>query len=232
MGFTGMLIVAVLVFIVPTFEKMFTQFGGELPLPTQVIVSASHGMLWVGPVGAVVGGVGIAMFRRGLRASPRLRLGFDRLKLRLPVFGKLLVKIAVGRFARNLSTLLAAGVGVIQALDVVGETTGNAVVAAVTKDLQASVRDGQPMSAPLRDHPIFPEMVTQMIEVGEESGQISQMLDKVADFFDREVNSATEALTSSLEPIMLAVMGVVVGSMVICLYLPMFTIFSHIEGSK
>jgi type IV pilus assembly protein PilC len=118
----------------------------------------------------------------------------------------------------------------MRALAVVGETTGNEVINAAMKDVQAAVRDGQTMSSALRKHSIFPEMVTQMIEVGEESGQISQMLDKVADFYDREVDSAAESLTASIEPIMVLVMGGVVGGMVICLYLPMFTIYQNIQS--
>jgi type IV pilus assembly protein PilC len=151
-------------------------------------------------------------------------------KLKLPVFGPLLRKLAMSRFSRNLGLLLNVGVPVMQALSVVGETTGNEVINAAMKDVQAAVRDGQPMSSAMRHHKIFPEMVTQMVEVGEESGQISQMLDKVADFYDREVDSAAESLTASIEPIMVLVMGTVVGGMVICLYLPMFTIYQNIQS--
>ncbi len=216
----------------PIFEKMFHQLGGELPLPTQIIVQhqPQH----------VCGSCPLACRGRGDRhgrssagncaASPRFRLAFDRLKLRLPVFGPLFTKIAISRFSRNLGTLLDVGVPVMQALDVVGATTGNAVITEAMDDLQAAVRDGQAMSARLREHKIFPPMVTQMIEVGEESGQISQMLDKVADFYDREVDSAAESLTASIEPIMVLVMGVVVGGMVVCLYLPMFSIYQNIQS--
>jgi type IV pilus assembly protein PilC len=230
--FSAVLIAGVLIFIVPIFQKMFGQLGGSLPLPTQILVTVSHTMLWSGPIFIAVAVAGTALFRRALRRRPALRLRFDRLKLRLPVFGSLLSKIAISRFSRNLGTLLGVGVPVMQSLDVVGATTGNAVIAEAMKDLQASVRDGQPMSAPLANHPIFPQMVRQMIEVGEESGQISQMLDKVADFYDREVDSAAESLTASIEPIMVLVMGAVVGSMVVCLYLPMFTIYQHIQGAQ
>jgi type IV pilus assembly protein PilC len=226
------MITGVLIFIVPIFEKMFAQLGGQLPLPTQIIVTASHTLLWSGPltvavlVGATIG------TKRVLHASPAFRLRFDRLKLRLPVFGPLFTKIAISRFSRNLGTLLGVGVPVLQALDVVGATTGNAVISEAMKDLQGSVRDGQPMSAPLHKHKVFPRMVTQMIEVGEESGQISQMLDKIADFYDREVDSAAESLTASIEPIMVVLMGGIVGSMVVCLYLPMFSIYQHIQGAS
>jgi type IV pilus assembly protein PilC len=123
------------------------------------------------------------------------------------------------------------GVPVMQALTVVGETTGNEVINLAMQDVQSAVRDGNPKSSAMRHHKIFPTMVTQMIEVGEESGQISQMLDKVADFYDREVDSAAESLTASIEPIMVLVMGAVVGGMVICLYLPMFTIYQNIQGN-
>ncbi|HKT04243.1 MAG TPA: type II secretion system F family protein [Rugosimonospora sp.] len=232
LAFSGLMITAVLVFIVPVFEKMFKQLGGQLPLPTQVIVSVSHAMVWIGPILLVLGIGGTFAYRELVRRKPALRLAVDRLKLRLPVFGPLFTKIAIGRFSRNLGTLLGVGVPVMQALGVVGATTGNAVVSAAMADLQASVRDGQPMSVPLRQHKIFPRMVTQMIEVGEESGEISKMLDKVADFYDREVDSAAEALTASIEPIMVLFMGVVVGGMVICLYLPMFSVYQHIGGAQ
>jgi type IV pilus assembly protein PilC len=147
------------------------------------------------------------------------------------VFGKLFTKIALARFSRNLGTLLSVGVPIMQALDVVGGTTGNAVVAEAMKDVKNAVRDGQPISAPLERHPLFPAMVTQMMEVGEESGQISAMLEKVADFYDREVEASTESLTAAIEPIMVVVMGAIIGVMVICLYLPMFTIYQNIEGA-
>jgi type IV pilus assembly protein PilC len=230
--FTTLLITGVLVFIVPIFEGMFKQLGGQLPVPTRVIVTASHSLVWSGPLLLVVAVAGTVLLRRELRRRPALRLAFDRLKLRLPVFGTLFTKIAISRFARNLGTLLGVGVPVMQALDVVGATTGNAVIAEAMKDLQASIRDGQPMSAPLRKHTVFPRMVTQMIEVGEESGQLSQMLDKVADYYDREVDSAADSLTASIEPIMVVLMGTIVGSMVVCLYLPMFTIYQNIQGAQ
>jgi type IV pilus assembly protein PilC len=230
--FSFVMIAAVLMFIVPIFEKMFRQLGGQLPLPTQVIVSASHGLAWAGPLLLIVVGTGVAILRRELRRRPALRLLFDRAKLRVPVFGPLFGKIAISRFSRNLGTLLSVGVPVLRALEVVGETTGNAVVTEAMKDLQNSVRDGQPMSTPLSKHVVFPRMVTQMVEVGEESGQISQMLDKVADFYDREVDTAAESLTAAIEPIMVLFMGVIVGSMIVCLYLPMFTIYQNIQGAQ
>ncbi|WP_305789613.1 type II secretion system F family protein [Symbioplanes lichenis] len=231
LGFTFVLIAAVLIFIVPIFEDMFKNLGGQLPAITQFLVDTSHNMGWIGPL--VIGaGIAIAsVHKRQLRASDEYRLFVDRTKLRMPVFGSLFSKLAMSRFSRNLGLLLNVGVPVMQALAVVGETTGNEVINMAMKDVQSAVRDGQPMSSAMRHHKIFPEMVTQMIEVGEESGQISQMLDKVADFYDREVDSAAESLTASIEPIMVLVMGAVVGGMVICLYLPMFTIYQNIQSN-
>jgi type IV pilus assembly protein PilC len=188
-------------------------------------------MYWFGPLFLTAAIVGTVVFKRELRTRPPFRLAVDRFKLRLPVFGSLFRKLAMSRFSRNLGILLSVGVPVMQALAVVGETTGNAVINRAMQDVQAAVRDGQPMSSALRLHSVFPEMVTQMIEVGEESGQISQMLDKIADFYDREVDSAAESLTASIEPIMVLFMGTIVGAMVICLYLPMFTIYQNIQSS-
>ncbi|MEV6299584.1 type II secretion system F family protein [Actinoplanes sp. NPDC051861] len=231
LGFTFVLIAGMLIFIVPIFEGMFKSLGGELPAITQFLVTTSHNMGWIGPLVLSIGIGSTVAYKRKHRSSADFRLKVDQLKLRMPVFGSLFRKLAMSRFARNLGLLLNVGVPVMQALSVVGETTGNEVINAAMKDVQATVRDGQPMSTALRNHPIFPEMVTQMIEVGEESGQISQMLDKVADFYDREVDSAAESLAASIEPIMVLVMGAVVGGMVICLYLPMFTIYQNIQSS-
>jgi len=230
--FSLLMISGVLIFIVPIFQKMFSSLGGKLPLPTQILVTLSNQMLWIAPLSITVGVLGTIGFKRKLHDDYAWRLAFDKFKLRMPVFGKLLIKIAISRFSRNLGTLLAVGVPIMQALDIVGATTGNAVIGEAMKDVAASVRDGQPMSAPLVRHPIFPAMVTQMLEVGEETGQVSAMLDKVADFYDHEVEVATESLTAAIEPVMVVVMGGLVGSMVICLYLPMFTIYQNIQGAN
>jgi type IV pilus assembly protein PilC len=231
-AFSLLMITAVLAFIVPIFERMFKQLGGQLPLPTRVLVVASHQMYWLLPLLAAIGIAVTVFVKRKLRTDYNWRLAFDRFKLRAPVFGSLFTKIAISRFSRNLGTLLSVGVPVMQALDVVGGTTGNAVITEAMKDVAGSVRDGQPMSAPLARHPIFPPMVVQMMEVGEETGQISAMLDKVADFYDHEVETATESLTAAIEPVMVVVMGGIVGGMVVCLYLPMFTIYQHIQGAS
>jgi type IV pilus assembly protein PilC len=231
LAFTFVMIAAMLIFIVPIFEQMFKNLGGELPAITQFLVDMSHNMWWIGPLVLIVGISAAITYKRQIRRSADFRLKVDKVKLGLPVFGPLAAKLAMSRFSRNLGLLLNVGVPVMQALAVVGETTGNEVITIAMRDVQSAVRDGQPMSSAMRRHKVFPEMVTQMIEVGEESGQISQMLDKVADFYDREVDSAAESLTASIEPIMVLVMGAVVGGMVICLYLPMFSIYHNIQGN-
>jgi type IV pilus assembly protein PilC len=231
-AFSILMLAGVLIFIVPVFEHMFASLGGQLPLPTRILVGLSHQMWWIAPGTVITGVVGTKWFRGKLRTDESWRLAFDKFKLRMPVFGKLFTKIAISRFARNLGTLLAVGVPVMQALDIVGATTGNAVIGEAMKDVQKSVRDGQPMSAPLEQHPIFPTMVTNMMQVGEETGQVSSMLDKVSDFYDHEVETATESLTAAIEPLMVVVMGALIGAMVVCLYLPMFTIYQHIQGAQ
>ena len=231
-AFSILMLVGVLVFIVPVFEHMFANLHGKLPLPTQILVTVSHEIWWILPlvVGIVI--TATSWFRKKLHNDPAWRLAFDRFKLRLPVFGNLFTKIAISRFARNLGTLLHVGVPVLQALDIVGATTGNAVIAEAMDDVKRSVRDGQTMSAPLERHAIFPAMVTNMMQVGEETGQMSAMLDKVSDFYDHEVEAATESLTAAIEPLMVVVMGAIIGVMVVCLYLPMFTIYQHIQGAS
>ncbi len=152
----------------------------------------------------------------------------DKLRLRTPVFGTLYSKLAISRWARNLGTLVAVGVPLLEALEIVGGTSGSAVITEAMVDVGAAVREGNQVSGPLSKHPLFPTMVVQMLEVGEETGQVTEMLDKTADYYDREVQTATESLTSALEPLMVVVMGAVIGVMVVCLYLPMFTIYQHI----
>ena len=221
----------VILFIVPIFEKMFKNLGGKLPLPTQILVTLSHNMLWILPVVLIGTFAGFRAFRKAVQTNASFRLKVDRFKLRLPVFGALFTKLAISRWARNLGTLLAVGVPIIQALDVVGGTSGSAVINEAMIEVRDSVRLGGQMAAPLAKHPLFPSMVVQMIEVGEETGQITDMLDKVADYYDREVETATEALTSALEPLLVVLLGAVIGVMVICLYMPMFSIYQHIQSN-
>ena len=220
----------VVIFIVPIFEKMFEQLGGELPLPTQTLVVLSHNAYWAIPTALVVAAVLLRSYRKGMQNSPAFRLKSDTFKLKLPVFGTLFKKLAIARWARNFGTLLAVGVPVIQALDIVGGTAGNSLIGQAMADVRDSVRTGTTIAKPMGKHDIFPSMVVQMLEVGEETGQTSEMLAKVADYYDQEVETATDSLTSALEPLLVVLMGVVIGTMVICLYLPMFTIYQNIGG--
>jgi type IV pilus assembly protein PilC len=228
--FSLLLGTGVIIFIVPIFEKMFEGLGGKLPLPTQVMVVLSHNMWWAGPLILTVVIGGMKLFRKQVRDNYGFRLKVDRLKLKLPVFGALFTKLAISRWSRNLGTLLGVGVPIIQALDVVGGTAGNAVITEAMDDVKAAVRVGMQMSGPLSRNPLFPPMVVQMLEVGEETGQVTEMLDKVADFYDHEVETATDSLTSAMEPLLVVLLGAVIGTMVICLYLPMFSIYQHIQG--
>ncbi|HYO17291.1 MAG TPA: type II secretion system F family protein, partial [Dermatophilaceae bacterium] len=202
----------VIVFIVPIFEKMFADLGGALPLPTQVMVNLSHNMWWAAPLILITAVVCRHFFRRAVRTNDSFRLKVDRVKLRMPVFGPLATKLAISRWARNLGSLLGVGVPIIQALDVVGDTSGNAVVTEAMHDVRSAVRVGLQMSGPLSRNPLFPPMVVQMLEVGEETGQITEMLDKVADFYDHEVQTATDSLTSTMEPLLVVLLGSVIGT--------------------
>lgn len=219
---------AVIVFIVPIFQRMFTSLGGSLPLPTQIMVDLSHNFIWLGPTLVVLAFVALSLYRRQTKASYSFRLRTDRIKLKLPVFGVLFSKIAISRWARNLGTLVSVGVPLLEALEIVGGTSGSAVITEAMGQVGAAVREGKQVSVPLARIPLFPTMVVQMLEVGEETGQVTDMLDKTADYYDAEVQSATESLTSALEPLMVVIMGAVIGVMVVCLYLPMFTIYQHI----
>lgn len=228
-GISALLVTIMLIFVVPTFAAMFEDLGGELPLPTKVLVFMSSQAKILVPLGIVLGIIGFTVYKKARAASAEARLRTDKVKLKLPVFGGLFQKIALSRFSRTLSLLLRAGVPVLQALDIVADATGNEVLGRAALDVKDSVRSGESMSAPLEDHGVFPPMVVQMISVGEDTGALDAMLDKIADFYDQEVESTTESLTALIEPLMIAVLGGVVGAMVIALYMPMFKIYDLIE---
>ena len=219
--------IGMLLFIVPIFKQMFADLGGELPLPTQVLVVLSENMIWVLPILIVAAAIGFGWYSRH-KNDDAVRAKIDPLKLRLPVFGDLFRKVALARFARNFSTMTKSGVPILQALGVVGETSGNWVIVNALQKVQDSVRAGRTVSGPLAEEPVFPSMVVQMIAVGEDSGSMEQMLGKIADFYDDEVQTTTEQLTSLIEPLMIAVIGVVIGAMIVALYMPIFTIFDQI----
>jgi len=221
-------VIAMLLFIVPVFENMFKGLGGQLPLPTMILVELSHAMVWIAPV-LLVGGVAGGIWWSRNKNTEKVRMRVDPIKLKMPVFGQLLKKIAVARFSRNFANMIGAGVPILQALKIVGETSGNWVIENALVKVAESVRQGESIAGPLAQQPVFPAMVTQMIAVGEDSGSLETMLNKIADFYDQEVASATEQLTAMIEPLMIAFLGVVIGGMVIALYMPIFQISSLVK---
>lgn len=227
-GIAVVAVVGMLLFIVPVFANMFEELGGELPAPTQVLVTLSDLLRTGAPAMVVVGVVAAVVWDR-VRLREGVRRVVDPLKLRVPVFGGLFRKVAVSRFSRNLGTMLASGVPILQSLEIVGDTSGNTVVRDAATAVRDSVRSGESLAAPLAEHPVFPPMVVQMLAVGEDTGAVDTMLHKIADFYDQEVEATTEALTSLIEPLMIAVLGGVVGAMIIALYMPVFSVFDLIQ---
>ena len=221
-------VIGMLTFIVPVFKKMFAGLGGQLPLPTQILVTVSENMTWIAPV-LTVGGIAFTIWWRKNKREERVRRVVDPMRLKLPVFGMLMRKVAVARFTRNFATMTGAGVPILQSLGIVGDTSGNWVIEQALHRVQDSVRSGHSIAEPLMAEPVFPSMVTQMIAVGEDSGSLEQMLNKIADFYEAEVQSTTEQLTSLIEPLMIGVIGTIIGAMIIALYMPIFTIYNQIH---
>jgi type IV pilus assembly protein PilC len=217
-------------FIVPIFQDMFEQLGGELPLPTQVLVSLSHVMPWLGPL-VIVLSIAVVVAYRANKDNPRVRHVLDPMLLRMPVLGKLNQKVAVGRFMSNLAVLSRAGVSLTQALATVAGTAGNAVVEDAVLRISEAVSNGESLASAMRREPVFPNTAVQMVAAGEASGELDSMLTKVAAYYDEEVQSATDRLTAVMEPIMIVVIGVIIGGMVIALYLPMFQLNTMVGNS-
>jgi type IV pilus assembly protein PilC len=220
-------VAVMLIFIVPVFKNMFEGLGGTLPLPTQMLVWLSSIMRWLGPV-IVVGVIVFMSWWNKHKNDDAVRQKVDPWRLKVPVFGNLFKKIAIARFSRNFGTMIASGVPLLQALDIVGEVSGNWVIEAAIKDVQESVRRGESLTGPLAKHDVFPSMVTQMMAVGEDSGSLEKMLEKISEFYDQEVEATTEQLTSLIEPIMILFIGIIVGGMIVALYLPIFNVFNLI----
>lgn len=216
--------------VIPTFEKMYEDFdGAKLPKPTKVVISISDSFInawyvWV----ALVAGI-VILVLLGQRTA-RGRQIMDRMALRVPVIGPTLRKIVVARFTRTLGTLLASGVPILDALDICAKTAGNVVVSKAIMYTRAKISEGQDMAGPLAETAVFPSMVTQMIGVGEQTGAMDQMLQKIADFYEDEVDTAVAGMTALIEPIMMAFLGVVVGGLIIAMYLPVFELAGNIES--
>ncbi len=231
----GILVVAIgviavmLIKVIPTFEDMYKNMGNAvLPAPTRFVIRMSHSFLdqWYIYVAIIIGlFVGMTAMRR----DPGGRVIFDRWLLRLPVMGPVLRKIVVARFTRTLGTLLASGVPILDALDICGRTSGNKVVQQGIMRARDKIAEGHDMAGPLAESRVFPSMVVQMIGVGEQTGAMDQMLQKIADFYEEEVDSAVTAMTSLIEPIMMAFLGVVVGGLIIAMYLPIFNLAGNIN---
>jgi type IV pilus assembly protein PilC len=223
-------VIGMLLFIVPVFAELFDGLGGTLPAPTRFLVFMSGLLKLLAPVLLVGFIAGIAVWAK-VKNHPKVRGVVDPAKLKVPVFGQLFHKIALSRFSRNLGTMLAAGVPILQSLDIVADTTGNVVLGRAIRDVQDSVRNGESLTKPLTDHPVFPPMVVQMLAVGEDTGALDNMLHKISEFYDQEVESTTESLTALIEPLMIAFLGGIVGSMIIAMYMPIFKIFELIGES-
>jgi type IV pilus assembly protein PilC len=232
---TVVLVVAVgttvfmLLFIIPTFAKIFKDFGGELPLPTAIVLMLSDFLrnFWYLAFGAVAGA--ILAYKR-FYATEQGEKVIDRIKLKLPVLGDLLQKAAIARFTRTLGTLISSGVPILTGLEITARTAGNKVIQEAVLATRASIREGETIAAPLKQSDVFPPMVVQMIAVGEETGALDEMLNKIATFYDDEVNTAVDTLTSIIEPIMIVVMGLLVGGMVVAMYMPMFKLINVVAG--
>jgi type IV pilus assembly protein PilC len=221
-------VMVMLLFVVPVFAKMFKDLGGTLPAPTRFLVFLSHAARVLVPIMIVLIVVGLFVWKK-VKHQERVRAVIDPMKLKIPVFGSLFNKVALSRFSRNLGTMMHSGVPILQSLEIVADTTGNIVLERAIRDVQDSVRGGETIAGPLANHPVFPPMVVQMMSVGEDTGALDAMLHKISEFYDQEVEATTEALTSLIEPLMIGVLGSIIGAMIISLYLPIFKVMDLVK---
>ena len=215
-------VAVIMIFVIPSFKQVFSSFGADLPTPTLLVIAMSEFFVdywWI-----IFGGIGagIYFFIQSWRRSPKMQMAIDRAALRLPIFGDLIHKATVARWTRTLSTMFAAGVPLVEALDSVGGASGNAVFAQATEQIQRDVATGAALTSSMQASGIFPNMVLQMASIGEESGSLDQMLGKVADFYEQEVDEAVKGLSSLMEPIIIVVLGSIIGGIVVAMYLPIF----------
>jgi type IV pilus assembly protein PilC len=228
LGFVTLILMAMLLFVVPQFKSIYAQLNGVLPLPTRILLSVSETIRHRFLIVAAVVAAAVYAFRR-YKKTERGRDQWDRLKLRFPIFGSLFQKSALARFARVLGVLNRSGVPILQSLDVVSDTVNNSLMSKAVQDVKESVRQGESLAKPLARHEIFPPMVVQMLAVGEETGALDTMLEKIAIFYDDEVTATVDSLTAIIEPLMIFIVGGAVGVSVIALYLPMFNIIKLIK---
>ena len=220
------LVVSVILWkVIPTFAQMFAGLGAQLPLPTRVVIALSNGLVSYGPFAIAGIAAGVYALKRYYATSGG-RHAIDALILKLPVLGILMRKIAVARFCRTLATLISSGVPILDGLEITAKTSGNAIVEDAIMTTRKSIERGETIAAPLKETKVFPPMVTQMIGVGEATGALDAMLAKIADFYEEEVDTAVAGLLTLMEPIMIAVLGVVVGGIVIAMYMPIFDMIS------
>src|SRR5690242_4149005 len=215
--------------VIPTFANLFAGLGAQLPLPTRVVIALSNSLVRFGPF--LIGGLFLAAWGvKSFYGTPRGRTLIDGFLLKTPVLGSLLRKIAVARFCRTLSTLLASGVSILEALDITAKTAGNAIVEEAIQTTRTSIERGETIAQPLKDTAVFPPMVVQMIGVGEATGALDTMLSKIADFYEEEVDVAVAGLLTLMEPLMIALLGGIVGGIVIAMYMPIFSLISKLTG--
>jgi type IV pilus assembly protein PilC len=212
----------IMIFVIPAFKEVFKSFGADLPAPTLLVMAISDFFVayWWAIFGIIFGG--LYAFFEAWKRSEKVQMAMDRLLLRLPIFGDIIRKAVIARWSRTLSTMFAAGVPLVESLDSVGGAAGNYVYKAATKQIQSEVSTGTSLTNAMTNVNLFPNMVTQMVAIGEESGALDSMLSKVADFFEQEVDDAVEAMSSLMEPIIMVVLGTLIGGMVVAMYLPIF----------
>ncbi|MCX5666918.1 MAG: type II secretion system F family protein [Candidatus Omnitrophica bacterium] len=216
--------------VIPVFKDIFSGFGSELPRPTAILISISDTLQKYFPAVVVIIVVAAILMSRYLKTE-KGRLRYDSLLLKLPIFGILLTKVAISKFTRTLSTLIKSGVPILNALEIVGKTSDNKAVEAAVDTVRANVREGESISEPLARSKIFPSMVVKMVSVGEQSGELEKMLSKIADFYDEQVDTAVSGLTSLVEPLIIAFLGIVIGTIVICMFLPIFKLTQVVSGT-
>ncbi len=212
----------IMIFVIPAFKEVFRSFGADLPAPTLIVIAISD--FFIDYWWAIFGGIGVSIFAffYTLKRSETMQMAFDRIFLRLPIFGNIIRKSVIARWTRTLATMFSAGVPLVESLDSVGGAAGNYVYKIGTRQIQGEVSTGTSLTAAMQNSELFPNMVTQMVAIGEESGALDSMLGKVADFFEQEVDDAVDALSSMMEPAIMVVLGVLIGGLVIALYLPIF----------